>query len=129
MDNALSSLVGEEIEGKHNWCGTLAAPNGSLYGVPCNARQVAKFNPVDESFTHIGPDFGNDKYKWYKGAMTSNGIIYCPPCDIEHGILKIDTNTDNVTELNRDLLPEQGEWMWDSCALALDECIYFMPRP
>ena len=42
MDNALSSLVGEEIEGDVTWSATLAAPNGSLYGVPCDALQVGK---------------------------------------------------------------------------------------
>ena len=39
--------------------------------------------------------------------MTDDGIIYCPPCNRLHGILKIDTNTDNVTELDRHFLPEQ----------------------
>ena len=85
-----------------------------------NARQVAKFNPVDVSITHIGPDFGDDKHKWWGGTMTGSGIIYCPPCDIERGILKIDTNTDTATALNVNLLPERGYYMWESCALALD---------
>ena len=49
MDNAISSLVGEEFEG--GVIATLAAPNGSLYGIPCGARQVAKFNPVNHSLT------------------------------------------------------------------------------
>ena len=40
--------------------GFMAAPNGFLYGIPCSARQVAKFNPVDKSITHIGPDFGDN---------------------------------------------------------------------
>ena len=61
-----------------------------------------------------------------RGAITDSGIIYCPPYDIR-GILKIDTNTDNVTELDGNLLPERGGWMWRSCAAALDGCIYFMP--
>ena len=87
-----------------------------------------KFNPIDKSITHIGPDFG-DGVKWYEGAMTDGGIIiYCPPVYSHlHGILKIDTNTDNVTELDRNLLPKQGHFTWTSCATALDGCIYFMP--
>ena len=44
MDNALTTLVGEELEGKCKWSGTLAAPNGSLYGIPSAARRVVKFN-------------------------------------------------------------------------------------
>ena len=70
-------------------------------------------------------------WKWTSGAMTTSGVIYCPPCNLIRGILNIDTNTDNVTELDRDLLPElrgvdEGD-MWTSCALTLDGCMYFMP--
>ena len=127
MDNALTTLVGEELEGKCKWSGTLAAPNGSLYGIPSAARRVVKFNPVDKSTTHIGPDFG-DGCKWFRGAMTESGIIYCVPLySNRRGILKIDTNTDLATELDVNLLPEEGDGMWRSCAAALDGCIYFMP--
>ena len=63
---------------------------------------------------------------WVSGAITDSGVIYCPHDD-DRGILKIDTNTDNVTELDVNLLPERGGCMWSSCAAALDGCIYFMP--
>jgi len=64
--------------------------------------------------------------------MTDDGVIYCPPSNQFYGILlKIDTNTDDVTELDPDLLPPQKDVddddMWMSCAVALDGCIYFMP--
>ena len=92
------NLVGEELEGKCKWSGTLAAPNGSLYGIPSAARRVVKFNPVDKSTTRIGPDFGvgdygDDNFKWNQGGVTNNGIFYCPPYGSYRGILKIDTNT------------------------------------
>ena len=101
MDNAIITLVGEELAGqRHKYSGTLAAPNGSVYGIPSTACRVGKFNPIDKSMTEIGPDFGVF-CSWYKGAMTDNGIIYCPPLSSYfRGILKIDTNTDNVTELD-----------------------------
>ena len=127
MTNTLTTLVGEELErGRDKWWATVAAPNGSLYGIPCAARQFVKFNPIDKSTTHIGPDFGGG-FKWLKGAMTNSGIIYCAQFDRDIGILKIDTNTDNDTELDRNLLPERGLQLWRSCALALDGCIHFMP--
>ena len=44
--------------------------------------------------------------------MTDNGVFYCIPYFSNRGILKIDTNTDTVTELDVDLLPEQGGYMW-----------------
>ena len=125
--NAITTLVGDQLVWIASCEDTLAAPNGSLYGIPHRARRVAKFNPIDKSMTHIGPEFGGGG-KWVKGAMTDSGIIYCLPREIRHGILKIDTNTDDVTELNANLLPEQGDYkMWMSCAAALDGCIYFMP--
>ena len=89
-----------------------------------------KVDPVAESFIHIGPDFGDDIFCkwWYGGAMHDTDIIYCPPEGDRRGILKIDTNTDDVTELDVNLLPEQGDGdMWASCALAIDGCMYFMP--
>ena len=63
MNNAITSLVGQEFQfqlGKENrrkYSGILAAPNGSLYGIPYYARRIVKFNPVDKSMTIIGPDF------------------------------------------------------------------------
>ena len=73
----------------------MAGPNGFIYGIPLGARRVAKLNPIDKSITFIGPDFGDSRLKWWTGAITDNGIIYCPPCDSDsRGILKIDTNTD-----------------------------------
>ena len=127
MNNAITTLVAEELEEEFKWRGTVAAANGFIYGIPDTGR-VAKFNPIDKSIAHIGPDFiGVNGFKWTTGAMTDTGVIYCPPSDEDRGILKIDTNTDNVTELNVNLLPEQGHDMWVSCAAALDGCIYFMP--
>ena len=130
MNNALSTLVGEKLVGHYKWKGCVAGVDGSIYGIPYDAHQVVKFNPVDKSITHIGPDFGDDLAKWCKGAMAENGIIYCVPF-FRRGILKIDTNTDTVTELDVNLLPEQGDpmvMMWTSCAAALDGFVYFMPN-
>ena len=124
--NEISTLVGEKIKGDA-FHGSVVAANRSIYGIPSAAGRIVKFNLVSKSVTYIGPDFGTG-YKWSNGAITDSGIIYCVPyCTHRRGILKIDTNTDNVTELNANLLPEQGDDMWISCAAALDGCIYFMP--
>ena len=125
MVNAISTLVGEEIEGEELHLETVAGKNGYLYCIPFRARRVIKFNPVDKSMTEIGPDFG-DRYvtKWRNGAITGSGVIYCPPYSRRRGILKIDTNTDTAIELDVNLLPERGIEMWRSCAAALDGCVY-----
>ena len=70
---------------------------------------------------------GDDYWKWRDGAMTDSGVIYCFPWDEGRGILKIDTNTDVVTELDVNF-PERGIAMWRSCAAGLYGCIYCMPR-
>ena len=128
MHTAISTLVGEESQGVDEWNGTVAGANGFVYGIPAHARQVVKFDPVDKSMTLIGPYFCDKYSKWNRGAMTDNGVIYCPPYHEECGILKIDTNTDTVIELDVTLLPELGYNRWESCAsLSLDGCIYFMP--
>ena len=128
MTNLISTLVGERINGAY-W-GSVAAPEGFIYGIPLcfGPGRVVKFDPVSKSMTRIGPYFRRGN-KWTNGAITDSGIIYCPPIHSNHhGILKIDTNTDTVTVLDANLLPERGGLMWKSCAVALDGCIYFMPR-
>ena len=122
MDNAITILVGNELRG------TLPTANGSLCGIPFDAGRDVKFNPMDKLMTRIGPNFRDDVCKWYRGAIIDSGVMYCPPSNSRRrGILKIDTNTDTVTELDRNLLPKRGNCMWLSCAATLDGCIYFMP--
>ena len=79
MVSAISTLIGEELDRNAKCIGTFAAPNGSIYGVPCFsvARRVDKFNPIDKSITFIGPDLRDhvDEIQWSKGAMTNSGVI------------------------------------------------------
>ena len=130
MVSAISTLIGEELERSGKCSGTFAAPNGSIYGIPCFsvARRVVKFNPIDKSITFIGPDLRDhvDVIQWSKGAMTNSGVIYCPHY-WHFGILKIDTSDDTVTVLDVNLLSNRGNEIWTSCAVALDGCVYFMP--
>ena len=135
----ITTLIGEEVVGDEKSQGTLAAPNGSLYGMPYYNRRVVKFNPEDKSMTEIGPvfiDLDASDGKWKQGVMTDTGVIYSFPSGFgswyDRGILKIDTNTDDVTEdgihpYPEDAPHEDGDAMWLSCAVALDGCIYFMP--
>ena len=52
MDNAISTLVGEELERNVKWRGTVAGVNnGSLYGIPEGAG-VVKFNSLDKSIIY-----------------------------------------------------------------------------
>ena len=84
-----------------------------------NARRVVKFNPLDKSLTEIGTDLGDSHGKWRCGVRANTGSIYCAPYHAE-SILKIDTIDGTVETLDNVRLPETGEWLWESGALAAD---------
>jgi hypothetical protein len=132
-ESALVSIVGEEIvleeerkTGRRisKWSTFVDGKDGFLYGIPWEARRVAKFNPVDKSMEMIGPDLG-DNTLWACGVLAKNGCIYCPPSDYgddnSFKMLKIYTNDGTVVSFGIN----EGEWM--SGALGADDCIYFCP--
>jgi hypothetical protein len=83
-------------------------------------------NPLDKSFTEIGPDLGDGWAKWKCGVLANNSSIYCAPFLADH-ILKIDTIQGTVETLDNVRLPETGINLWRSGALAQDNHIYYMP--
>ena len=125
---SVTTLVGNEIEGVAKWCVSARGADDCIYGIPCDARRVVKFNPVHNSLTEIGPDLGEREWKWVCGVLADNGCIYCIPSghDGSNQILKIDSINGTVTLLDV-RLPETGTGLWYSGALAIDGCIYFMP--
>jgi hypothetical protein len=125
---SVTTLVGNEIEGREKWHSSVRGADDCIYGIPGSARRVVKFNPVDNSLTEIGPDLGEYGAKWYSGVLANNGCIYCIPCgfDESNQILKIDSINGTVTLLDVKL-PETCPGSWISGALAIDGCIYFMP--
>jgi hypothetical protein len=125
-ESSLTTLIGDEIQGEYKWSTFVDGKNGFLYGIPCNARRVVKFDPLDKSMTEIGPDLGDDEEKWSCGVLANNSGIYCAPCNAEH-VLKIDTIQGTVETLDNVRLPETGELLWESGALAADNSIYYMP--
>jgi hypothetical protein len=127
-EHSLTTLIGNEMmEGGNKWNDFVDGKDGFLYGIPCYARRVVKFNPIDKSLTEIGPDLGYGEFKWMCGGLANNGSIYCAPYNAKH-ILKINTNDGTVETLENVELPERGLfWMWASGALAADNHIYYMP--
>jgi hypothetical protein len=122
----LTTLIGDEIEGDHKWSSFVDGGDGFLYGIPSNAQRVVKFNPLDKSMTEIGPDFGEGGYKWMCGVLANTGDIYCAPYFADH-VLKIDTIRGTVETLDDVEMPEAGDCLWESGALASDNHIYYMP--
>jgi hypothetical protein len=124
----LATLIGDEIQGGEKWNDFVDGGDGFLYGIPCNARRVVKFNPLDKSLTEIGPDLGHGWAKWTCGVRANTGNIYCAPFMADH-ILKISINDGTVETLDNVELPETGGdgELWSSGALATDNNIYYMP--
>jgi hypothetical protein len=125
-ESSLTTLIGDEIQGDDKWLNFVDGKNGFLYGIPCNARRVVKFNPVDKSLTEIGPDLGEGGRKWVCGVLANTGSIYCAPFSADL-ILKIDTIQGTVETLDNVEVPEIGYCLWVSGALASDNHIYYMP--
>ena len=139
MTNALSTLVGPIIRNGSSWNLCVVGADDCVYGIPYydaghNAGQVIRFNPLDNSLTEIGPILDNGVPRiesgWSCGVLAGNDCIYCIPfASNSRGVLKIDTINGTVTLLDVELL-RAGRWFccsWDSGALAIDGCIYFMP--
>jgi hypothetical protein len=110
--------------------------DGFLYGIPDHASRVIKFNPLDKSFTEIGPDLGLMEIgpdfregvggKWMCGVLANNRCIYCTPGLGADHILKIETIRGTVKILDNVEMPETGT-CWLSGALASDHNIYYVP--
>jgi hypothetical protein len=129
---SLTTLIGDEMQGGYHWSAFVDGKNGFLYGIPSNAyTRVVKFNPLDKSFTKIGPELGRGGCKWKCGVLANNMCIYCAPFNAAH-VLKINTIDDTVETLDDVELPPErgvagGRMMWASGALASDNHIYYMP--
>jgi hypothetical protein len=128
--------MGDEIQWYRKWMDFVDGEDGFFYGIPCDARRVVKFNPLDKSLTEIGPDLGEGTWKWMCGVRAYTGNIYCAPYHADH-VLKINTNDGTVETLDNVELPETGDFLpetgsglrglWQSGALAPDNNIYYMP--
>jgi hypothetical protein len=125
-ESSLTKLIGDEIQGDSEWSAFVDGGDGFLYGIPCGALRVVKFDPLDKSMTDIGPDLGDDGEKLLCGVLANTGSIYCAPFRADH-ILKIDTIQGTVETLDGVELPETGYNLWMSGALAADNTIYYMP--
>lgn len=123
----VAKLVGYEIEGHLKWSSCVTGADDCIYGIPCNARRVAKFDPSDKSLVEIGPDLGRAMWKWQGGVLANDGCIYCLRSgNPDNSVLKIDTVNGNIT-VHQSVLPESGAMMWAAGALGPDGCIYYMP--
>ena len=86
----------------------MCARNGCLYYMPMTAKQVLRFDPVDESRQLIGPDLGEHRdRRWACGAILGkDGNIYAPK--------KLKSFTDRHTGERKtmEITKKIKEWYW-----------------
>jgi len=116
--------VGDNLGNQENkWRGGVVGRDGCVYGIPCWATRVLKFDPSSNTNSLIG-DVGEGLYKWSGGVLCPRGFIYGIPCNSHH-ILKIDPVEGTTSLVGGDL--GAGRMKWISGVLANDGCIYCMP--
>ncbi len=71
-----------------NDAGGVLAPDGCIYGVPCNATNVLKITPGPSPKVETFGDLPEMRQKWYGGLLASDGCIYCIPNNADK-VLKI----------------------------------------
>ena len=106
------------------WFSTEIAPNGKIYCIPFFDDDVLVIDPAtDTTATLVVPTSTGLFQKWKTSAITSSGVIYCPPSTGVTSILKIDTSTDTVTEFGA--IADT----YNSCALSSNGFIYCFTVP
>ena len=55
-----TTLVGAEQSGNFKWQGGVLASDGIIYGIPHNATQVLRFDPLTQQATLLGDELPGD---------------------------------------------------------------------
>ena len=128
----LRELIGEVINGNWAYFGTIEGGDGDLYGIPCNATCVLRFDPrTNEAgvFGHLeNPVQGN----YYGGVLGPSGRhIFAIPA-MASRVLCIDTEKLTVELIGDDFGCGPADKVmqhskWANGALGADDCIYAIP--
>jgi hypothetical protein len=95
--NDTTSLF-DSISGIYKYTSAQLAFNGKIYCIAGHALNVLVIDPSDDSTYTIG-SLGGGGDKYWGSTINDNGIIYSLAYQ-ETDVLKVDTNTDIVTEIN-----------------------------
>ena len=72
------------------WGAPVVGMDKHIYWPPLNANRVMKFNVPSQKQSLVGNKVGYGRYKWWGGALASNGMIYCTPFNAEQ-VLEINS--------------------------------------
>jgi len=106
------------------WFSAEVAPNGKIYCIPYYDDDVLVIDPSNDTTSTLAIPTSTGVFeKWSTSAITVSGVIYCFPRGATvSSILKIDTNTDTVTEFGT----ITGKYF--SCGLSSNGFIYAFGR-
>jgi hypothetical protein len=110
--------------GSLKYCGGVLASNGKIYFIPSSAAQVLVLDPSDDTTYTFGTGtFTSSGMAWLGGCLDKTGkYIYCAPW-AGSKVLKINTETDTVTELGS----YGGGNKWGGGAMGSNGHLYFSP--
>ena len=110
------------FSGGSKWVGGVLAPNGKIYAIPRDARQILEINPVNRTTTLFGQLIDSGERKWAGGVLAQNGKIYGIPLN-QTQVLEIDPSNNNI----RFLKSFSGGNKWFGGVLAPNGKIYCIP--
>ena len=79
------------------WTGGVLAPNGKIYGIPCDASSVLIIDPVTNTANTTAITGLSGADKWAGGVLAPNGKIYGIPYNAS-SVLIIKTGLPSVDE-------------------------------
>lgn len=110
-------------DGGDKWASGILAQNGYIYGIPTDAGNFLKIDPVANTATTFGSYSFNNAFA--EAVLADNGNIYCVPRD-QNLIYVIETqNNDNVYIINPGLSGTNK--FWSGC-LAPNGKVYMVGR-
>jgi hypothetical protein len=78
-DTLETGLVKGQLPGYQRWDGGVLAADGNIYGIPCDATQVLRFDPRTQQATLVGDQLPGGRFKWNGGVLAADGNIYGIP--------------------------------------------------
>ena len=121
---------GTSISGTENkWWGGVKGPDGKIYGIPYNAKDILIIDPLTNTATRstMGADFSDVvSNRWASGCLGPDGKIYSAPFNATD-VLIIDPLAGTAVRTNFGL-DLSGNVKWAGAVLGADNKIYFIPR-
>lgn len=111
------------------------APNGFIYSPPYNnSTSIIKIDPSTDTATTFGGPYPTGFFKWGGGCLAPNGMLYFVPTASNglnpggRGILKIDPETDTITEIGQGQILGAGTNSgWGAACVGHDGMVYGIP--